>query len=525
MQKFTCGALVSLFSVAIACGANELGEGREDAPPGQPASPADNAQAPPDPVDGKPVPGVYVSRSKGSDDGTGSTARPLQTLKAAFALAKQQGLRVIACAETYEGSVELVDGVSAYGYYDCNVEPWKRGGARAKITSTGATPAVIAKGLTLPTRIEGFEIVATDLDGEPATATSGTSVAVDVRDSRGLVFGESLIRAGKAAPGIDGEAPAVNAQLTPAAVAGTAAKPQGEATCVLSINNCATKLWPGPAGGTSQCAVGPGGGAGGAGGAGTWYNGNQPNYYTNPPGTRGLPLAATTTTAVGGEGGLEGTNGARGTAGADGQNGVWTLGPAGFVPGNGTGGSNGGAGQGGGGGGGSMFHRCIVPNGGQCPTPPQNEHTTSDTGGSGGAGGCPGLTGTPGTGGGASIGAFVVSSDISFERTRIETSLGGRAGRGFLGTPGTPGGAGGPAAYWGAKGGNGGDGGPGGVSGHGAPGPSIALAHSGAPPKLVDAELVPGSGGEGYPEETQTSGAVVKVLPAVVGESKAMHAF
>lgn len=519
MRAHSCAVIVSVLSVLVACGS--FGAEDEDADPRklEPSTPEDNAQAPP--VDGTPIPGVYVSPSKGDDGGSGSPVRPLKTLRAAFALAKQQGLRVIACAERYEETVELVDGVSAYGYFDCNADPPKRGGLRAQIVASAEKPAIVAKGITLPTRIEGFEAFARDLDGAPATETSGTSIALEVRDAINVVFSEDLFHAGKGAPGVDGQPSAGNAAMTPGTVKGLPGVEQGQRSCNPVLSNCEEQLVPGPAGGTNQCMVGPSGGPGGAGGAGSWYSTGIPFYGPNPPGTRGLPLVGTAATAVGGLGGLVGTEGARGADGQDGANGTWSFNAQGFVQGNGAAGSNGEPGQGGGGGGGSLFYRIN-----DAPaSPSQFTFAASSTGGSGGAGGCPGLAGTPGTGGGASVGALVVNSDVAFERSRIEASSGGRAGRGNIGTSGTVGGFGGAAVMYAAKGGDGGAGGAGGVSGHGAPGPSIALAFSGVKPRLVETDLAPGAGGAGYAEERKTLGATVKVLPAVAGESKAEHVF
>ena len=123
----------------------------------------------------------------------------------------------------------------------------------------------------------------------------------------------------------------------------------------------------------------------------------------------------------------------------------------------------------------------------------------------------------------------MISSGVSFERTRIETSAGGRAGKGNLGTTGIVGGTGGAGTVHTisttGKGGDGGIGGNGGASGHGAPGPSIALAWSKTKPTLTEVDLAPGAAGAGQPALSKVVGGTVgtKFLPAVTGESKAEH--
>lgn len=159
--------------------------------------------------------------------------------------------------------------------------------------------------------------------------------------------------------------------------------------------------------------------------------------------------------------------------------------------------------------------------------PPNNTYYATASGGGGGGGGCGGQPGTPATGGGASIGALVVKSAVSFERARIESSNGGRAGLGNLGTAGIPGGNGGLGTSHGVpttgKGGDGGSGGDGGASGHGAPGPSIAIAYT-EKPVMAEVDLAPGRAGDGQPELKQpTSPTTARTLPAITGESKAEH--
>ena len=495
-------------------GAGESSSGQ--APP--PGTPQDNAQPPP--VDGTPIPGVYVSTSQGSDEGTGTPARPLKTLKKAFALANEQHLRVIACAEVYEESVTLIDGVSAYGYYECAATPWKKGDRRA-IVRAPTSPAVLAKGLRLPTRVEGFEIIAPDLDGAGATETTGSSIALEVRDSRELVFSGSRLHAGRGAPGADGVAGPPNTLGGSDAPPG---KSQRVSDCPVGAA-CINVKVIGPPGAVTTCAIGPPGGPGGQGGDGRFLIDCNPN--TNATELRGRPLVANVSTAVGGlysgGKGLPGAIGTAGTDGVDGVNGTWSFSEKGFVRGSGTAGGRGEPGQGGGGGGGT--DGWFTGGGFACPSPP-TPYADTATGGGGGAGGCAGQPGTSATGGGASIGALVVGSGVTIEGTRLESSAGGRAGLGNLGGKGTFGGKPGAASNTATgSGGPGGPGGNGGASGHGAAGPSIALAYAGTRPLLTGQDLAPGEGGAGQPElRGNTPLGRLKFLPAAApGSSEAEH--
>ena len=528
--------LFGLFATTlIGCGvfgSSDDSAPKDDPAPPMPSTAQDNATPPP-PVGGQAPVGVYVSSSQGQDDGSGSSVRPLKTLASAFAKAKEQGLRVIACAEEYPENVTLLDGVSAYGYYDCKKTPWERGAPRAVIRAA-ATPAMVAKGITQPTRLEGFEVRSPDFDGAPATDTTGTSIALEVHDSIGLTLSEVLLHAGRGAPGIDGVEGPVNSRT--AASNGGAASDQTERTCnsvLQSMGLCGTIGIPGATGGVTTCAIGPSGGTGGQGGDGRIYVSRAPGEKVGEQ--RGHPLLATVATGVGGLNesaagtgiGLAALRGANGTEGTDGTNGVWSLTATGFARGNGTQGGAGGPGQGGGGGAGSQA--AFTAAGGLTSPPPGSLFYATATGGGGAGGGCGGQPGTPAAGGGASIGALVIASTMTFERTRIETSAGGRAGKGNLGTAGIVGGTGGAGTVHTISttggGGDGGAGGSGGASGHGAPGPSIALAWSKTKPTTTEVELAPGPGGAGQPELSRVVGGTVgtKLLPAAVGESKAEH--
>jgi hypothetical protein len=189
---------VGIMSATLAaCGVFGATDTTEPAKPEEtqppPSTPEENSQPPG--VTGEAPVGVYVSSSLGQDDGSGSAVRPLKSLRRALELARDQKLRVIACAEVYAENIEIIDGVSAYGYYDCSKTPWAKGTARA-VVNAPTSPAVVARLIAQPTRIEGFELRAPDLDAVPATDSTGTSIALEVRTSSGLVISDSLLHGG-----------------------------------------------------------------------------------------------------------------------------------------------------------------------------------------------------------------------------------------------------------------------------------------------------------------------------------------
>lgn len=515
---------------AAACGVFGPDGSSSDDSDATPHTPEENATPP---LGGHPVDGVFVSTSRGKDEGTGSDQNPVRTLQQAMTLAKQRGQRVIACAEDYAEDVVLVDGVSMYGYFDCTSD-WAETERHATVRAK-ASPAVSASGISTTTRVEGFDVYAPDFGGDAPSDKPRTSIGLDVRSSSSLTFAKVAIHAGTGGPGIDGVEGPVNVE------AGT---PNGHAgTPRVATDNCpfasgcggTNKYVAGPVGGASKCAYGPAGGPGGAGGDSTFYNACTKNSNAALD-THGRFRSATPSTALGGHGYCfarsqpipltpfgYGDNGSAGAAGNDGANGVWSIGRDGFTVGNGTKGADGSPGQGGGGGGGEEVYPRASTCDDTCDNPAFSYYWTA-TGGSGGAGGCGGIAGTPGTGGGASIGVVLIDSrGIAIKQATIASAKGGHGGRGALGSNGLPGGASGPQGtpQYAGPGGAGGSGGTSGLSGHGAPGPSIAIAYQGARPDLEGTNLVPGEGGDGQPELRKGN----KLLPATKGESKAEASF
>lgn len=543
------GALTALvLLVAIGCG------GSDAAPPNQgggggtgdggnvvvqlPDGGTIEAPPPPPPpvVGGEPPDGIFVSTSKGLPGADGAKTRPVKTLAEGLTLALKQHLPVIACAETYTEAVVLADGITMYGYFDCsNLDKWKRSDTNARIASP-TSPAVSAENLVLPIALAGFDIEAPDLTGSPASGPAASSFGITVRSSKNLSLANLTIRAGRGQDGVDGVEPAApNAELSP--------NPEGDPStiqrkCNVDIDGLSTcmsaKFVAGSSGGVSKCKVGPNGGPGGQGGdAPLVRNGQYAQAVVGP--AAGRPSTETNVTVKGGSVAVIGLNpGADAppaAPGPNGANGQWSFDASGFVVGNGLQGSNGVPGKGGGGGAGTTdrWMVSLTPGGGIQKHPygslPTDGTYLGAVGAGGGAGGCGGIAGSAGSGGGASIGLFVSQSEVTLNDSRIISGTGGRAGKGTLGTLGTPGRNGGAAdtsdRFHGAAGGRGGDGGPAGLSGHGAPGPSIALVFSGTRPKTSAVELVPGVPGAGA--DALTRGA--QTLPAIVGIAKQEHQF
>jgi len=530
-----------LAMVAPACGIFGSGESEPTpAPPGEaaPPPPAPNTgngpPAPPPPaVDGVALVGVFVSASKGVDQNDGAVARPLKTLAKAMLVAKEKNLPVIACAETYNEALVLVNGVTLYGYFDCTNPDWKRGEKHAAIASP-SSPAVLADKLDLKARFEGFDIYAPDIGGVAAAdKVARSSIAMLVKGTKGLEIAEVHLRAGNAEGGGDGvDTAEVNTETAP-----TSPTPSQQFLgCPFGFAQCAMMSYAPPPlreNTPITCKYGAPGGPGGAGGDGAlWVDGQRKTAIGHD--FTGKPFFALPQTAAGGAPAQtyapetsDGRNGAKGESGAAGTNGGWSLdAEGGFVPGNGTAGVVGGPGQGGGGGAGNFVWRSEA--GGTLPVPTTG-YAWAGTGGAGGTGGCGGLPGTPGRGAGASIGLLVVASEISVKTSRIEARAGGAAGKGALGQIGNNGYLGGFPLFapndrrLGAPGGDGGPGGDAGPSGHGSPGPSIALAYKGQRPN-VDASsvtLTPGTPGTGQSALARPG----SIVAAVSGEAKAEHVF
>ena len=535
------GALTALaLLVVLGCGGSDAkvdeGGGGTDGPQGEPSS-SGGPQPPPEvaPVGGTPVDGVFVSASKGIDDGDASPNRPVKTLARAVSMAATSGLPVIACAETYPEALTIPDGIRMYGYFDCSESTWKRRANRAKIVSP-TIPAVLVQNSVRSAYFEGFDVIAPDAPAAAPGSPAASSYGMIIRHTKNFHIADVSITAGAGQNATDGTEGAPNVELS------TSTKGQWkerQRICSEGAVPCAVVVKiSGAAGGASQCKVGPSGGPGGQGGDGP-VTANRANRYiltdqekSGKPFGAGTALTAKGAAPMGDLAATKGSNGAQGAVGKAGSNGVWAFTEAGFVPGNGTPGENGAPGQGGGGGPGTglMWSEYNDP-----VDTPSDPVMWGAVGAGGGAGGCGGVAGTAGAGGGASVGLFVVASEsITIDNSRIAGKSGGRGGKGTLGTIGLPGSPGGPGRYfgpgpnetrldglYGGEGGRGGDGGAAGLSGHGAPGPSIALVYNGERPVVRGVELVSGTGGLGSPVLARGQ----QSLPATVGDAKEEHSF
>lgn len=519
MRKFV--VVGASFFVLASCGVFGASDDDGSPPPSGPAAPPEENAEPP--LDGVPLDGVFLSSSHGFADGDGTPERPVKTFAAAFERARLVGKRVIACAEPYTGDVDLADGISAYGMYDCSQIPWK------KTTDKRAAIHGVVRAMEIKaaTRFDGFEVDAPDGasrdEGDPRASTS---IGVFVRDSGSLTLANLVVLAGNGGDGVHASEPEANAESgATKGQDGTAQLPACTGQfCYLKTRQV------GGLGGTSTCKVGPNGGPGGQGGDGTWFASGSPVNGGAEFQNTGRPLAASAVTAKGGaappadgvmtivNNGLVGT---AGPDGDDGKNGEWTFDRDGFIPGDGTPGANGAPGKGGGGGTGNKFYMCA---GGPCSS--GNEYSGAAAAPGGGAGGCGGVAGTSGLGGGASIGIFVFDSVITIESSRLIASTGGRGGKGSLGTAGLTGGQPGAAVSYAGKGGKGGDGGAAGLGGQGAPGPSIALVYHGPKPTISpDTALTPGQRAPEVPGLSKPVASGTKTLASIPGEAKPEHAF
>lgn len=475
------------------------------APVGPTKEAAENNAKPP--VPGEALDGVFVSSSRGDDvSADGSMARPWKTLGAAFAAAAKNGKRVLACAETYPESVVVPSGVSAYGYFGCAGGAFVMDAAKRARIEAPSSPALSADGVTLPTRIEGFEIVA------PAgTADAPSSIAVRAKGSKLLTISQSKLIAGDGLPGADGAAPTATPAAGGVGEVGRNGGVCGPATVPCFLMGQTGNL-PGEGASAIECGDGVVSGPGGAGGYGASYNTSSQKTFDPKAGVGGGPTTApggAVDVYIGGAG-QQGANGARGL---DGANGTISFEAEGIVVKDGSRGSDGRPGQGGG--------------GGAAQARFADGETLSASGAGGGAGGCPGRSGTPGTTGGSSIAVYSARSELVLDGVQILASRGGRAGRGSLGSAPAAGGAGGLGTrrftsvggntheLGGGHGGAGGSGGAAGVSGHGAPGASVGIVSIGTAAVVRGGSIQVGAGGEEAPETSDLGGTLPATGPGL----------
>jgi hypothetical protein len=473
---------------------------------------------------------VFVSSSLGSDANDGSRAKPVKSLAAALAAAAPTKKRIYACAENYDESVTLVDGVSLFGYFDCTAQ-WSVDTKKFATIHSPSSPAIVAKNLTLVTRLEGVSVVAPN-----AATAGGSSIGLLADHAPTLVIATAKIQAGDAQDGTDGATPDGYSLTNPdgaPVVRGVAATlpqnygpfpPVGQENvgrCTLPGNvDSAVVLNQGGLGfpankranwnGASWTVVGED--------PLTKYtrlNAPDADLSKNAEGSHFWRIAAITkqTNAQNGANGTNGTNGANGgilgTFQADGT----------YTSTSGSAGTDGTVGLGGGGGMGWL---------------PSGKGGYADSiyvgaGAQGGIGGCPGRAGTAGTGGGASVAILALDSSFTLRNVAIVAGRGGRGGVGSAGAAPTPGTLGGLGVYDPiypeTTGGAGGYGGSAGASGHGGSGPSFGIAYKGSKPVATAVDTTLAAPAQGRPELVGGSPAAPVTVPATpAGLSEATHA-
>ena len=503
-RLFTSLAVLLAASTVAAC----TSFGTEDAPASAGAGADDPAAEGPKatPVPGSPETsditeelGIFVSAA-GRASGDGSRLSPLATIQAGIQRGKALGKRVYVCSGTYRETLTLSDSISIIGGLECKGITWKLGGAPSRIEAV-SSPAVRAKDITSPTRLEGLAIVA------PNAAEAGaSSIGLLAERSAGITIAGSTITAGNAADGANGTD---GTKLVLDAVAAEGQATVSNAPCVYGSTCSGLAVGGGPitwsqprggGGGTSLCAGAPDhngqpGGAGGSGGLSEWRGGWA--YYMGSAAAY-APAAGETRAAVPAAAGIDGTTGAT----------IGTFSAEGYVGVSGGAGTDGAPGNGGSGG------RGAPPTG---TTNVIGEVWRGNGGPGGGAGGCPGLAGTPGTGGGASIALALVDSPIVLDATMLVAGKGGTGGRGSFGSDPSPGGRAGRnllgTATFAATDGQ--HGGAPGISTNGSSGPSIGILHSGAPATLQNgAKAIRGAGGDAIAAASHTVFGATRTIPA-----------
>lgn len=453
---------------------------------------------------------IFVATSGDDDDNDGTSESPFRTISHALEVAVAQSVAtghvhaVAVSLGRYDERVVLANGVSVYGQFDAS-RRWTRDPSYETVIASQVVvdehvEAVLAEGISAPTTVEGFTILAST----PPSAPLGTDVyGVRVIDSTPVLEdlgGLELIgvriaanegRAGRV--GATGDAGDLGV-IGGTGPAGTTARGDATAGGAGSVAVCR--------GMTIESTRGGRGGTGGgddAMGCGTYRE--DASAGLAPPG-----LASCAGGGAGDACSCVSPIDYDGTAGGDGQScatGAATAGTAamtsverGTVVGSlwtgndgaiGGDGAHGVGGSGGGGGGSGCAAGGWGPTGGG--------------GGGGGSGGCGGAGGGGGQSGGSSFGLFAVDSEFAFVSSEAESGAGGLGGTGGMGGSGGRGGMRGPGGSGGYSGGRGGEGQSGGLGGPGAGGPggssvAVFLCRSTADGLDLGA-LMQGTAGEG----------------------------
>ena len=429
-----------------------------------------------DEIDGDIVRAIFVAGG-GLDSNPGTMLLPKRTVQAGINAAFSSPTKdhVYVSVGDYDEQILLRDGISVFGGYDA-ADGWSRASDHTVIVDSPATVAVVADGISSPTRVGWLTIRSSDASdaGDPA-------YGVKAVNSTGLVVEYCSVQSGGGADGDDGTegGPGEGYTGNPG-MRGDDGDSGCEYGCHCSpLCACGSCSMPGVGvrGTNSHCSRHGG-------------NGGSPGGYTSS-GLQGQPGVGG---APGGGGGPATCSGDRGHNGTDGTSPSFSTswnGAAGngdgSIPGtdwvasdgsDGTRGTHGGGAGGGGGGGGDCSESCLD---GWCTS-------YGGAGGGGGAGGCGGYHGTMGTGGGGAFAIFLVNSSVEVRNCQISTGGGGNGGQGRSGGAGGQGGPGGSGGAqestdqggFGGNGGTGGTGAQGGAGGGGGGGPSIGIARYGS---------------------------------------------
>jgi hypothetical protein len=430
--------------------------------------------------------GIFVAAS-GNDAAAGTKGAPLKTIQQAVARAQQQGAArgVYACAQAFEGEVELPGGVALFGGLDCsNGWGWIGDNEKTTLTAPEGEIPLVMRGGDGALRVEDVHVTARAIDPSNEAARGRSSIAALAEDVA-VEMARCTLEAGDAADGTDGEA------YEEPALAGEQGNPGREACSGEFVvpggvkrNTCGTPD------DQSDDSVGATGGvgqldSGGDGSAGT------------PAGAVNGGLGENLAICTAGTAGAEGAEGEPGPS----ATGLGALSSSGYTGLSGRPGTPGTTAQGGGGGGGAKGGAAAN----QC-TPAS---AGGASGGSGGPGGCGGKGGHPGGPGGASIALVSLDATLTFDDVSLKTGRGGRGGNGGPGQEGGNGGIGGLGGTApegtvnlkaGCAGGPGGKGGNGGIGGGGIGGHSLGIAFRGTPPPASGLAITtgePGNGGNG----------------------------
>ncbi|MDY7091626.1 MAG: pentapeptide repeat-containing protein, partial [Acidobacteriota bacterium] len=374
---------------------------------------------------------VYVAAT-GTDGTTCGTSwsAPCRSIAKGIERCATAGCGVLVAYDEYNlaVTVELRSGIDLYG--GCLPEAQANPSYfSAVIGPPGGVPVVKARGLSVDTVVQGFQLNASAAEGND----SGTSMVLQVESSAQLSVLDSELVAAPGAPGREGSPGTTGIQggagsgrdggtvsACSNSTGGTGAvrkevDTDGSATGIKCYKKCDS--------GNNYCNgySGQAGTSGYRAPGGEKANGECTAdciQDDGPPGERG-------------EDGRGGTCGSRGAANS---NIAGALGDSGWRPVQGGTGNGGGAGGGGGGGGAGSYWV------GYCFWVTSKD--AGNSGGGGGAGGCGGLAGSGGMQGGASFAAWVRDSTVDLAGTTLIGGTGGAGGRGGDGASGGGGGNG-----------------------------------------------------------------------------------